>query len=326
MPHSKTILAGILLLAAAVCGSAQQVVEEIVAIVNDEVITLTDFKRGYEERLQAAQGQFKGEELDKAVEFIKAHALDEMITDLLLLQVAKTENYNVTDQVKMVIENIKKANNIESDDEFKRALAQQGYDYDSWISAMEQRIMKDAVIRNQVGRKIVIDDAEVVDYYKKHQAEFLVPEEYQLSAVYLMIEGKDPAALEARKAEIEAKIKSGTAFATVAEAESDDPLKEAKGSLGTFKKTELDKTLLAAVEPLKKGERTSWVQAKNGWYLILLEDKKDSRTLSYDEARNTIAEKIGGEKQNAEVQKYLEDLKAKSYIKILKANPLDDKL
>jgi parvulin-like peptidyl-prolyl isomerase len=326
MPHSKTILAGILLLAAAVSGSAQQVVEEIVAIVNDDVITLSEYKRGYEERLQAAQGQFKGEELEKALEFIKTHALDEMITDVLLLQLAKTQNYNVADQVKMVIENIKKANNIESDDEFKRALAQQGYAYDEWIGAMEQRIMKDAVIRTEVGRKIVIDDAEVVDYYKKHADEFFVPEEYQLKAVYLTIEGKDPVALETRKAEIEAKITSGAAFETVAEAESDEPLKEAKGSLGTFKKNELDKTLLAAVEPLKKGERTSWVQAKNGWYLILLEDKKDARTLPYEEARSAIVEKIGNEKQSTEVQKYLADLKAKSYIKILKPNPLDDKL
>lgn len=324
MSHKKTILAGILLLTAAAALPAQQVVEEIVAIVNDDVITLSEFKQGYEERVQAARGQYQGEELDKALEFIKTHALDDMITDLLLLQLAKAENYNVTDQVKLVIENIKKANNIESDDDFRRALAQQGYDYDAWVGMMEQRILKDAVIRTEVGRKIVVDDAEVVDYYKKHADEFFIPEEYQLKAVYLTIEGKDPAALETRKAEIETKIKSGTAFDAVAEADSDEPLKEAKGSLGTFKSNELDKTLLAAVAPLKKGEMSPWVQAKNGWYLILLEDKKDGRTQTYEEAKNAIVEKLGTARQEAEIQKYLAAIKAKSYIKILKPNPLDD--
>jgi len=324
MSHKKTILAGILLLAAAAALPAQQVVEEIVAIVNDDVITLSEFKQGYEERVQAAQGQYQGEALDKALEFIKTHALDEMITDLLLLQLAKADNYNVTDQVKLVIENIKKANNIESDDDFRRALAQQGYDYDAWVGMMEQRILKDAVIRTEVGRKIVVDDAEVVDYYKKHADEFFIPEEYQLKAVYLTIEGKDPAALETRKAEIEAKIKSGTAFDAVAETDSDEPLKEAKGSLGTFKGNELDKTLLAAVAPLKKGEMSPWVQAKNGWYLILLEDKKDGRTQTYEEAKNAIVEKLGTARQEAEIQKYLAEIKAKSYIKILKPNPLED--
>lgn len=324
MPHMKNILAVVLFLAAAAAVPAQQVVEEIVAIVNDDVLTLTDFKRGYEERLEAAQGQYRGEELEKAVEFIKAHALDDMITDLLLIQLAKAENYNVADQVKMVIENIKKANNIESDDEFRRALAQQGYNYEAWIGMMEQRIMKDAVIRSEIGRKVVVDDAEVVDYYKKHPDEFTLPEEYRLKAVYLMIEDRDSVELEARKAEIETKIKSGTAFEAVAEADSDEPLKEAKGDLGTFKSNELDKTLLAAVEPLKKGEMSPWVQAKNGWYLILVEDRTDSRLQTYDEAKNAIVEKIGMERQETEIQKYLAELKAKSYIKILKPNPLED--
>jgi len=325
MLQRKIILAGILLLGAAVFGSAQQVVEEIVAIVNDEVITLSDFKREYDERLLAAQAQYKGEELDKAIEFVKTHILDEMITDVLLLQMAKTKNINVMDQLKMVVENIKKANEIESDEQFKRALAQQGYNYDDWISAMEKQIMREAVLRNEVGQKVVIDDAEIVDYYKKHQDEFVVPDEYQLRAVYLTIEGKEAGSLEARKAEIEAKVKSGTPFEAVAEADSDEPLKEAKGSLGTFKEGELDKTLLAAVKPLKKGEVTPWVQTKNGWYLLQVEDRKDSRVLSFDDARGRITEKIGTEKQNVEIQKFLTELKTKNYIKVLKPNPFEEK-
>jgi peptidyl-prolyl cis-trans isomerase SurA len=325
MLQRKIILAGMLLLGAAVCGLAQQVVEEIVAIVNDEIITVSEFKREYDERLQAAQAQFRGEELDKAIEYVRTHLIDEMITDVLLLQIARTMNINVTDQLKMVVENIKKANEIESDEQFKRALAQQGYDYDDWISAMEKQILREAVLRNQVGQKVVIDDAEIVDYYKKHQDEFVIPEEYQLRAVYLTIEGKEAGSLEARKAEIEAKVKSGTPFEAVAEADSDEPLKEAKGSLGTFKEGELDKTLLAAVKPLKKGEVTSWVLTKNGWYLLQVEDRKDSRIRPFDEARAAITEKIGTEKQNAEIQKFLTDIKAKNYIKILKPNPFEDK-
>jgi parvulin-like peptidyl-prolyl isomerase len=325
MSQRKIILAGMLLLGAVVCGSAQQVVEEIVAIINDDIITLSDVRREYSERLQAAEAQFKGEELDRAVEYVKTHILDEMITDILLLQAARTMNLNVTDQLKMVIENIKKTNEIESDEQFKRALAQQGYNYDDWIASMEKQILREAVIRTEVGRKVVIDDAEVVDYYKKHPEEFVVPEEYQLRAVYLTVADREAAALEARKAEIEAKVKGGTPFETVAETDSDEPLKAAKGSLGTFKESELDKTLLAAVKPLKKGEVSPWVQTKNGWYLLQVENKTDSRVLPFDDARGRITERIGGEKQNAEIAKYLADIKAKNYIKIIKPNPLDER-
>jgi len=326
MKHRKTFLFGIILVAASVLGPAQQVIEEIVAIVNDEAITLSAFRRDYEERLQAAQSQLKGEELDKAVALIKKNLLDEMITDMLLLQMARAQNFNVTDRVKMAVENIKKANNIDTDDDFKRALAQQGYEVDAWLKVMEERIMRDAVLSNEVGRKIVIDDAEIVDYYKKHQSEFVVPEEYQLQAVYLKIEGVDEAAIDTRKKEIDAKLKSGTAFPAVAESDSDEPLKEAKGDLGSFKKAELDKTLLAAVEKLTKGEVSSWVQTKNGWYLLRLADKKDSRLLPFDEARGPITEKVGGEKQAVEIQKFLTGVKKTNFIKILKPNPLDDKI
>lgn len=325
MRHFKAFSAGLLLLGLALLAPAQQVVEEIVAVVNDEVITMTMFKAEYEGRLRTAQSQFRGEELDKAVEFIQANILDEMVTDMLLLQIARTMNLNVADQMKTIVANIMKENDIESEEDFKRALAQQGFAYDVWIKMTEERLMRDYVLRSEIGRKIVIEDAEIVDYHKKHKNEFVVPEEYTLKAVYLTVEGKDPAALEAKKAGIDARIKEGTAFETVAETESDEPMKEAKGNLGTFKKAELDKTLLAVVESLKKGDRSGWVQTKNGWYLLLLEDRKDSRVLEFEEARGQITEKIGLEKQNAELAKFLAELKTKNYIKILKPKPFEDK-
>ncbi|MBN1939718.1 MAG: peptidyl-prolyl cis-trans isomerase [Candidatus Aminicenantes bacterium] len=325
MRFFKACLAALLLLGPAALQPAQKVVEEIVAVVNDEIITLSAFKAEYDARIREAEARYRGEELEKALAFVKTNTLEELITDKLLLQMARSMNLNVTDRVKTIVDNIIKENDFTNEEEFKRALAQQGFQYDAWIKMMEDRVMKETVVGMEIGRKIVIEDAEIVDYHRKHKDEFIVPEEYTLKAVYLAIGDKEPAALEAKKAEIDAKLKDGTLFDEIAEADSDEPMKEAKGNLGTFKKAELDKTLLAAVEPLKKGDTTSWVQTKNGWYLLRLEDKKDSRVLEFEEARAQITEKIGLEKQNAELAKFLSDLKTKNYIKILKPNPLDDK-
>jgi len=176
----------------------QKIVEEIVAIVNDEAITLSMFRKEYEDRVQEARSQLQGEELEKYITAMKASLLDEIITNVLLLQMAKTQNINVADQVKITVDNLKKTNNIDSDDDFKRALAAQGFEYDSWVKVLEERILRESVIISEVRRKTVIDDSEIVEYYKKHQTEFVVPEEYTLQAVYLSIEGKEPAALEAR--------------------------------------------------------------------------------------------------------------------------------
>ncbi len=329
MMRQKTMLLFVVLGLVAVFGLGQEVVEEIVAIINDEVITLSQYKREYEMRVQAlqaefqqARGQISREDLDKALTELKTQLLDSMITDKLLLQLARERNMNVSEQVKMAIENIKKENNLESDEDLKRALLSQGFEWETWLKQMEETILRQAVVVQEVNRLIVLDDAEVVDYYKKHQSEFVEPEEYTVRAVYLNAVDADAAALEAKKSAIDDKIKSGADFAETSGTYSDDPLKESKGDLGTVKKGTLDKTIQQALERLKKGEISPWIQAKAGWYLLKMEDRKESRLLSFEEAKNGIEEKIYGQKQNLKLNEFLGTLKKKSFIKILNPNPL----
>jgi peptidyl-prolyl cis-trans isomerase SurA len=322
MTPRKTRLFVLLLAAVAAVGLAQQVVEEIVAIVNDDVITLTQYKREYDLRLQSAQAQFKGEDLDKVIIQIKAGLLDGMITDILLLQLAKTDNLNVADQVKMALENIKKENNLETEDDLKRAVRAQGLEWEPFLKQVEESMMRQAIVYKEVNRSIVLDDAQIVDFYKKNTDKFVVPEEYKLRAVYFSTTEATAPALEAKKKAIDEKIKAGADFAELSGTESDTPVKENKGDLGTLKKAEMDKTLFAAVEPLKKGELSPWVTAKNGLYLLKLEDKKDSKQLSFEEARKQIEDRLFSEKQNVKLTQFLETIKKKSYIKIVKANPI----
>jgi parvulin-like peptidyl-prolyl isomerase len=325
MSRRRIALFGIVLaLASAQAGAQQKVVEEIVAVVNDEVITLSDVVREYAMRLEAVKAQFQGEELEKIIEQIREQLLDTMITDMLVLQLAKEKSINVSDQVRMAIDNVKKQNNLESDDELKRALASQGMDWDSWIRQVEQTSLQQAVLYGEVNRSIVLDDAEIVDYYKKNPKEFTTPEEYTLRAVYLATLDAVPADLEAKKKEVEAKAKAGGDFTVLAETFGDPPLKEAKGDLGTIKQGELDPTLQKAVEGLKKGEVSGWVETKNGWYLLKMEDKKDRRLLSFEEAKKLIEEKIFIQKQNAKMEEFIAGIKKKAFIKILKPKPLED--
>jgi parvulin-like peptidyl-prolyl isomerase len=179
------------------------------------------------------------------------------------------------------------------------------------------------VVFTEVDRGIVLDESETVNYYKSHQSEFVEPEEYKLRAVYLSLEGGTEEELEAKRKEISAKIAAGGDFAAVAGETSDSPLRENQGDLGTIKQGHLDKTLEDAVVKLKPGEASPWVQAKNGWYLLKLEEKKESRLLTFEEAKRKIEDKIFQQKRQKKLDEFLKDLKGKSYIKILKQNPLD---
>ncbi len=318
MTKTKIKLGLILLGLVAILGLGQEIVEVIVAIVNDDIITLSQFKKEYEIRVDAARAQLQGEQLDTVLAQIKSDLMDAMITDLLILQLARAKNLNVTDQVKGYMESIKKQYNLETDEDVKRAVQNQGMDWDVFRKQVEENLLRRTVIASEVSRSLALDESEIVDYYKKHASDFTDPEEYKIRAVYL---SADAAGLDDKKKEVDGKIASAD-FADVSAAYSDEPLKDLKGDLGTLKKNEMDKTLLQAVEKLKKGDISPWVQAKAGWYLIKLEDKKDSRVRPFEEARKAIEEKLYTAKETVKVNEFLNTVKKKSYIKILKPDPL----
>jgi len=308
----------------AVLAAAPQVVEEIVAVVNDDIITLSQYKQQFEiqaQQLKAAN--LPQEEYDKQYKLLKTELLNAMITEVLVLQQAKEKNLNVNEELKSNIAAIKKDNNFSSDEDLKRAVQQQGISYDQWLKQYEERLLKEMVMVTEVYRSIVLDESEVVQYYKQHPQEFTVPAEFKVRAIYLESAGRTAEALETLKAEISGKIKGGGAFPDVAAALSDPPFKEAKGEMGTFKKGELDKTLEETVDKLKVNEVSPWVAVKAGWYLLNLEEKKDTYQRTFDEARSQVQDKLMGEKRQQKSDTYITSLREHSYIKILKPNPLD---
>jgi len=317
-------LAGLLGPAAAPASGGQEVVEEIVALVNDDIITLSDYRQMFELRIaQLRDEQFPPGEYDKAYESVKKGLLEYMITEMLLLQKAKELDLNVGEQVKAWLQKIKEDNSLATDADLRRAVEQQGLPYEVWLRQYEEGMMREGVIYTEVARAIVLDDAEIVQYYKKNPAEFTMPTEYKLTAVYLAAETRSAEENEALKAAVDAKLKGGASFADTAAELSDPPMKDAKGELGTFKHGELDQTLEAAVEKLKAGELSAWVSTKNGWYLLQLTEKKESALRSFDEARKEVEDKLYNQKRAVKSEAYIKKLREQSYVKILKPDPLE---
>jgi peptidyl-prolyl cis-trans isomerase SurA len=323
----KKIIAGLalagLIAAAAPAVFPQEVVEEIVAIVNDDIITMSDFRMQFqlaEAGLRAQQ--LPQEQFDQQYALLKKEFLSTMITEMLLLQKAKELGLNVQEQVKATIERIKKENNIASDADLRRAIEQQGTSYETWLKQLEENILRNGVLYTEVERSIVLEDSEVVQYYKKNPAEFTTPTEYKLNAIYIASEARSAEAIEALKAAVDAKLKAGASFADTAAELSDEPMKAAKGDLGTFKAGELETALESPVERLKAGEKTGWINIKSGWYLLQLVEKKDSVLRPFEDARKEVEDKIFNEKRAVKGEAYIKSLREKNFVKILKPDPL----
>ncbi len=298
------------------------VVEEIVAIVNGDVITLSEYREQFNSMVKMLRAQLSGEQYFREYERLKESLLDMMITDLLLLQKAREQNLNVKEQLKATIERIKEENHISSDEELIRAMAAQGIEYNVWVKELEENLLRQAVIYMEVDRTIVLDEAEIVSYYKKKPEEFVVPPEYRIKALYLASTTSPEYQLEEKRKTISEKLMNGVAFEELVAEFSEGP-KENGGDLGFFKKGELEKAIEEAVEKLKPGEISPWIQARNGWYLVKLEEKKESYQKTFDQARQEIEQKLYTQKREQKINEYVKKLKEESYIKILNPNPLN---
>jgi peptidyl-prolyl cis-trans isomerase SurA len=323
----KKIIAGLalagLLGAASPAVAGQQVVEEIVAVVNDDIITLSDYRQDYALRINDLRAQqLPADQFDKQVEILKKELLNLMIMDILLLQKAKELGLNVQEQLKAMIEKLKTDNNIASDADFRRAVEQQGIPYEMWLRQYEEGMMRQGVLYTEVERAIVLEDSEVVQYYKKNPAEFTVPTEYKLSAIFIAGEGRSAEELETLKAGVDAKLKSGTSFTDAAAELSDPPMKEAKGELGSFKAGELEAALEEPVKAIKAGETTAWIANKGNWWLLHLVEKKDSYVKTFEDARKEVEERIYNEKRAVKSEAFIKTLREQGYVKILNPDPL----
>jgi len=318
--NKLVVLAAVLLTAMFLHG--QETVEAIVAIVNDDVITLFEYKSEHESLYQFLRSQLQGEEFSKQYEAQKKELLERMITERLLLQEARKSNLNVNEQLRMYIDNIKTQYNIESDEELRRQMAQQGIDFEVWRRQQEKALLQQAVIFSEVGRNIVIDETDVVNYFDQHPDEFTDPTEYKLRAISISSEEKNDDEVRVKIQEIDEKLAAGEDMAALASQYSEGPEKESQGDLGTFKQGELAGPLQSAVENLEAGDMTSWIQMPNGWYRIKLEEKKESRLKPFEEVKGEIENKLYNQEQQKKIQEYVEELKKRSYIKILIPDPL----
>ena len=302
---------------------AAEIVEAIVAIVNDDVITLSEYREQYETFYQAIRSQTEEDGFYEQLQQMRERLLDTMITNLLLLQEAQKQGINVNEQVRMTIENIKKEYSLETDADLIRAVEQQGNSFESWKSQLEEDILRQGVIYSEVRRTIVIDESDIVDYYRKNPEELTEPAEFSLRAILVSTEGRSAEDVEARKKEIGDKLTAGEDMAALAEQYSDGPARENQGDLGTFKQGDLAENLRDAVKDLEEGQSAPWLKVTGGWYLIKLEAKTPSRLKTFEESRRLIEETLYRALEREKLEGYIEDLKARSFIKILIPKPYE---
>jgi len=277
--------------------------DKVVAIVNNEVITqkdLTDFLNFI--RLQYS-GEFKGRELEEKITAMKLDLLQRLIEDRIILQQAKIDKITIEpSRVKEKINEIKKRYVLESD--FERDLAKQGLVQADLENKIREQMLTFTIVDQKVRSKVMVSPDEITNFFEKNKRQFLKPEERILTVIIL--KDKDLANTVAYQLRLGKKIEDLAGkypFTT-------DTLLASQGQ-------QLSKEIEGTVFKLGIGEVSSSVKINEQYFIFRLDNIIGAQQLTLEQSQDKIQTYLFEKKIQVALNKWLDEIKKQSYIKIL---------
>jgi peptidyl-prolyl cis-trans isomerase SurA len=306
-----------------------QVVDEVIAQVNDDVITLSMLKKETKERIDALkqQGMTEQQALDE-VNKHQAELIATLINEKLLVQRGKELDLanEIEAEVNRRMLQIAQSQGINSIEKLYEAMRQNGLNPEDVRRTMRTEMMKQAVLQQEVDRKVYLgfSSDEVKKYYDAHPDKFRKPETVKLSEIYLLTVGKDEAAVKARAIELVTQARAGADFGALAAANSEREKNgqrtapQDKGSVGEFDLPNLREDLLAVLKDLKPGGVTDPIRTDEGYQILRVDARTPAGTTpTFND--NRVREAMLMERQQKERETYLQSLRNEAFIKVTEA-------
>ncbi len=324
-----TILAIGFVLASATAARAQEpeLVNEIVARVNSDIITRADYlnaMRDFKEQLVREMAGKSEAQINAEYERMKATVLDYMIENVLLEQKAKELNIDVEAEVNQRMKEIATENGLPNVLAFENELKKQGVDPESARAQIRKGLQQQYVIQREVLSPIFqrLNDKDRRDFYEKNKDKFTTPGEVTISEIFLPLEGHTADEVDQRARRLVAELRAGKGFPEAAQENS--PASRAsraqKGKLGTFKQGELKEDITAAISTLKPGDVTEPIRLQDGFQILRLDDRKPATLRVFEDAdvQNAIGRAATMERAEEARKKYMKKLREDAFLEIAK--------
>ena len=315
--------AGILLMVPPLACMAQRktvVVEEVVARVNNEVITRSDLERARSEMKQEAQQdcpKCTPPEIDEKVGAEEKNVLRDLIDNSLLVQRGKDSGINVEAEVIKRLDDIRIQNNIPTMEELETQIDKSGVSFEDFKNNIRNQLIQQEVIRKEVGSKIILDHGTVQRYYDDHKSEYVRPEAVTLREIFVSTEGKSEAetpALRKKADNLLQRVKNGEDFGELAKHFSDGTTAKQGGDLGKFERGQLAPNIEQAVFGLQRLQTTDVIPTKTGFLILQVGEHYLAGQQPEEKVENEIMDKLYNEQLRPALREYLEMLREDSYV------------
>jgi peptidyl-prolyl cis-trans isomerase SurA len=312
-----------------VAGARAEILEQILVKVNGEIFTKTELEQRQVAALRQKGQQFDpktdpdSQQLRKALDDITPQIMVDAVDEMLIVQRGKELGYKLSEeQFKSVVDNIKKENKIETEEQFQNALKAENMTMTDLRRSLERSMIVQRVQQNEVFGKIGISEEEARAYYDSHRNEFTKLPTVTLREILVAIpadaRGVNVAAEEAAKQradQLRTRVTTGgEPFDKIASEASDAPSKANAGLIGPISLDDLSPDLRKIVETLQPGAVSDVIRTSRGFQLFKLETSIPIEVMPFEQAREQIGDRVFTDKRKGEFQKYLEKLRNQAII------------
>ncbi|HVX66414.1 MAG TPA: peptidylprolyl isomerase [Bryobacteraceae bacterium] len=297
------------------------VVEQIVAKVNNEIITKGELDRAREQaQADLARQKLPPDRVKAQLTESQANTLRDKIDQLLLVQKAKDLGIEVDSDVSKRMAQIQVESKITDQDKFQTFVREQtGQSFEDFRQQMKDSLMTSEVIRREVGGRINIPTSELKKYYEEHKSEFVREEQVILREIFISTEGKDAAgiaAAEKKAKDIVARARKNENFGNMAHDNSDAETARNYGELPAFKRGTLKKEIEDLVFSQTKGYVTDPLKQPNGFLILRVDEHYQAGQQPFEAVENEIMEKLYMPRMQPRVREYLTKLRQEAFLEI----------
>jgi parvulin-like peptidyl-prolyl isomerase len=288
-----------------------EILERIIAKVNGEVITQSEFQSR-----QLAAAQAARVEPDKVAQFLRennAKILQEAVDDILLVQRAEDAGLHLRPEyINDMIDGIKKENKIENDAQFQEQLSREGMTLDDLKHNIERSIIRRQILNRDIEAKVAVTESEARAEYDKRIADYTKPPTVSLLEILVKEEGgSDPAA---RAREILDRARKGEDFGSLARDTSASPTRAAGGDLGKLAHGDLNPELEKIAFELPIGAVSDLIRTAGGYRILKVTERTEGSVVPFDQAKDEIKQTLMQQRWAKEYDTYIQDLRKKAVV------------
>lgn len=313
MKHSLFALA---LFGFVACAPAQEVLDGIAAVVNDEVITFSQVRELIGPMEAQVRKDLRGEEMTEKIKEIRLKAINDLIDRQLILQEftklkAQIPEHYIEDRIQTIIREEFGGDRAA----FVRTLQAQGYTIEKFRQIEREKMIVQAMRSQNVKGDIIVPETRIKEYYEKNREDYADEDLIKLRMIAIRKAENGSDIRRGMIKEIRDKITEGAEFQDLAKMYSEDSTQDAGGDWGWVNRRTLNESLAKIAFNLKVGQVSQIIELGNSYYLLLVEAKKNGAVKSYTEVRDDIQGKLMQQERQKKGDEWIQRLRKKAFVK-----------